>query len=144
MTSLWNRSSMRGFMAGIAGVGVLRFILTVVGLPDSIVKYVSMTAVILAGTVYFAIATKSHKERLYASYLLILPYLVIEVAALSYTWATGQQTIFHSREYSLGFSIAQHTLGHLVGGLSWEPLFLFLFMELLWAIGAGVRLVFKR
>ena len=131
-------------MAAIAGVGVLRFILTVAGLPDSSVKYVSMTIVILAGTVYFAFATRSHKERLYASYLLILPYLIIEVAALGYTWATGQQTIFHSKDYSLGFSIAQHTLGHLVGGLSWEPLTLFLFMELLWAVNAGVSLLFRR
>jgi hypothetical protein len=135
---------MRGFMAAIAGVGVLRFILTVAGLPDSSVKYVSMTVLILAGTVYFAFATGSHKERLYASYLLILPYLIIEVAALGYTWATGQQTIFHAKEYSFGVSIAQHTLGHLVGGLSWEPLTLFLFMELLWAINAGVRRLFKK
>lgn len=131
-------------MAGIAGVGVLRFILTIAGLPDSVVKYASMTVLILAGTMYFAIATKSHKERLFAAYMLILPYLVIEVAALGYTWATGQQTIFHSKDYSLGFSIAQHTLGHLVGGLSWEPLTLFLFMELLWAVNAGARLLFKR
>ena len=131
-------------MAAIAGVGGLRFILTVAGLPDSGVKYASMTVLILAGTVYFAFATRSHKERLYASYLLILPYLIIEVAALGYTWATGRQTIFHAKEYSFGVSIAQHTIGHLVGGLSWEPLTLFLFMELLWAINAGVRLLFKK
>jgi hypothetical protein len=103
-----------------------------------------MTAVIFAGTVYFAFATRSHKERLYAAYLLILPYLIIEVAALGYTWATGHQTIFHSKDYSFGFSIAQHTLGHLVGGLSWEPLTLFLVMELLWAVNAVVGLLFKR
>lgn len=127
---------MKGFIAGIAGIGALRFILTVAGLPDNTVKYFSMTAVILAGTLYFAISTKTHKERLYASFLLILPYLIIEVAALGYTWATGQQTIFHSRDYSLGFSIGQHALGHLVGGLSWEPLSVFLLMELLWAVYA--------
>jgi hypothetical protein len=130
-------------MAAIAGVGVLRFILTVAGFPDSSVKYVSMTVVIFAGTVYFAFATGSHKERFFAAYLLILPYLLIEVAALGYTWATGHQTIFHAREYSFGFSIAQHTIGHLIGGLTWEPLALFVAMELLWAGRAVLRLLFK-
>lgn len=121
-------------MAGIAGIGVLRFLLTIAGLPDSVVKYFSMTAVIVAGVLYFSVATTTHKDRLYASYFLTLPYLLIEVAALGYTWATGHQTIFHSTDYSFGFSIAQHTLGHLVGGLTWEPLTLFILMELIWAI----------
>jgi len=130
---------MKGFLATIFAMGVTRFVLTIAGLPDGIVKYFSMTVIIMAGTLYFAIATSTHKERLKASYLLIFPYLIVEVAALGYTWASGRQTIFHSADYSLGFSIAAHTLGHLVGGLSWEPLTLFALMEIIWGIVMLVR-----
>jgi hypothetical protein len=125
----------------IAAVGILRFVLSVSGFPNSTVKFVSMSVVILAGTIYFAFATPTHKGRLKDAYLLVLPYLVIEVLALGYTWATGQQTIFHAEEYSLGYGIAAHTVGHLVGGLTWEPLFLFLAMEVIWAIYTGCRMV---
>ena len=119
-------------MAAILCMGVIRFTLTVTGVPDSTVKYFSMTSVIAAAAVYFAITTRTHRERLNAAFLLILPYMVIEVAALAYTWATGHQTIFHAEEYSFGVSVMVHTIGHLVGGLTWEPLLLFLTMELIW------------
>jgi hypothetical protein len=132
---------MKGFIAAILAVGVIRFVLSVAGLPNSTVKYVSMSVVILVGTIYFALATPTHKGRLKDAYLLILPYLVVEVLALGYTWATGHQTIFHAGEYSLGYGIAAHTIGHLVGGLTWEPLFLFLVMEVVWAICVGGRMV---
>jgi hypothetical protein len=39
----------------------------------------------------------------------------------------------------MGFSIAQHTIGHFVGGLTWEPLFVFVLMEIIWLLYAGVR-----
>jgi hypothetical protein len=130
---------MRGFIAAIFFMGVLRFVLTLSGLPDSIVKYFSMTAVSIVGLVYFALATGAHKERLKASWLLVLPYMVVEVAALGYTWASGRQTIFHSADYSFGMSLAVHTIGHLVGGLTWEPLTVFIIMEVVWLIATGVR-----
>jgi hypothetical protein len=124
---------MKVFMACVFGMGVLRFILTVIGLPDSTVKYFSMTAVIALGVLYFAVTTDTHRERLHAAFFLIIPYMIIEVSALAFTWATGRQTIFHAEEYSMGLSIVQHTLGHLAGGLTWEPLIAFLFMEIVWA-----------
>ena len=125
---------MKWFIGAILAMGIIRFVLTISGLPDSIVKYFSMTVIVTAGTVYFAIATGAHKERLKASYFLILPYLIVEVAALGYTWASGRRTIFHSADYSFGLPIAQHTIGHLVGGLTWEPLSVFLLMEIIWGI----------
>jgi len=132
---------MKGFILAIVAVGIIRFVLSVSGFPNSIVKFASMSVVILAGAIYFSYATPTHKGRLKDAYFLILPYLVIEVLALGYTWVTGHQTIFHAQEYSLGFGVAAHTLGHLVGGLTWEPLFLFLVMEVIWAIYAGSRMI---
>jgi len=135
---------MKGFIAAITAVGVVRFVLSIAGLPNSTVKYVSMTLIILAGVVYFALTTPTHKGRLKAAYLLIMPYLVVEVLALGYTWMTGRATIFHAREYSLGYGIAAHTLGHVAGGLTWEPLALFVVMEILRAIYAGGSMIVGR
>ena len=134
---------MKGSIVAIAAMGVMRFVLDAGGIPKDIVKYFSMTAVMIACSVYFAIAAETHKERLKAAYLLVMPYMAVEVIALSYTWATGRQTIFHAAEYSLGYSVAVHTLGHLVGGFTWEPLFGFLMMEIIWGIYSGGRSLLK-
>ena len=83
---------MKTAIIAIAAMGVIRFTLDQSGVSHDIVKYFSMTAVIIAGTLYFAITTSTHKERLKASYFLILPYLIVEVAALGYTRASGRQT----------------------------------------------------
>ena len=135
---------MKAFIVCVLAMGVLRFLLSIAGIPDGTVKYFSMTAVIAVGALYFALATRSHRERLQAAFLLVVPYMIVEVGTLAYTWATGHQTIFHSNDYSLGFSIAAHTIGHFVGGLTWEPLFLFLLMEVIWGVATlGARLISK-
>jgi hypothetical protein len=118
-------------MAAIALVGIIRFGLTVSAVPDELVKFASMTAVIAAGTLYFGIVSARRTERLKNAYLLILPYMIVEVTALGYTWATGRATIFHAPQYSLGTGLPLHTFGHLIGGLTWEPLMLFLLMEII-------------
>src|SRR6266699_4878674 len=133
------RVFMKASIVAIAAMGMMRFILDAGGVPKDIVKYFSMTAVMIACSVYFAIAAETHKERLKAAYLLVMPYMAVEVIALSYTWATGRQTIFHAAEYSLGYSIAVHTLGHLVGGFTWEPLLIFALIEVVWGIYTGGR-----
>src|SRR5919198_3536129 len=143
------KTSMKFFIAAIAVMGVIRFVLTMAGLPNTVVKFASMTVIIMAGTLYFAIDSKTHKERLKAAYLLIVPYMIVEVAALGYTWLTGQPTIFHAQEYSFGTlpagssdptaGIAAHTIGHFVGGLTWEPLSVFVVMEIVWLIYWGSR-----
>ena len=134
---------MKAFIAAIAAMGVIRFVLNTSGVPNEIVRYFSMTALMIIGAIYFAVATSTHKERLKAAYLLVMPYMAIEVLALGYTWASGHQTIFHAAEYNMGTSIAVHTIGHLVGGFTWEPLFGFLVMEIVWGIYAGGRSLLK-
>jgi len=135
---------MKLFISAIVVVGAVRFALSVSGVPDQIVKFVSMTVIILAGTFYFSIVSSSHKERLKDAYLLILPYMLVEVFALGFTWATGRRTIFHTAEYSFGTSLPVHTLGHLIGGLTWEPLSIFVIMEIIRGIYAGGRVLLGR
>jgi len=135
--------ALKAFIIAIAAMGVLRFILTVSGLPNNVVKYFSMTAIMTIAQVYFAAVTSSHKERLKVSFFLVMPYMIVEVLALGYTWASGRQTIFHASEYTMGTSIRVHTIGHLVGGLTWEPLLVFAVMEVFWLIFTAARSVFK-
>jgi hypothetical protein len=135
------KQAMKIFIALIAFTGVIRFVLTTAGVSNDVVKYASMTIVIMAGSLYFGATTSTHKDRLKAAYLLILPYMVVEVATLSFTWSTGRPTIFHAPEYSMGTGIAVHTLGHLAGGLTWEPLMVFIVMEIVWAIAWSGRWV---
>jgi hypothetical protein len=104
-----------------------------------------MSGVILAAIVYFALTTTTHKERLQAAFLLVLPYMVIEVAALGYTWISGHQTIFHAYEYSFGGTpLGLHLIGHFIGGLTWEPLIVFGLMEIVWLISRPVVAVLHR
>jgi hypothetical protein len=133
------KTSMKLFIAAIAVMGVIRFALTMAGLPNDVVKFASMTVIMMAGMLYFAVVSATHKERLKAAYWLVLPYMIIEVAALGFIWITGHQTIFHAQEYSFGMGIAAHTIGHLVGGLTWEPLSMFVVMEIVWFIYSGGR-----
>lgn len=129
---------MYALIFAILAVGVVRFALSVSGLPNNVVTFASMSAVILIGAVYFALTAATHWERLQAAFLLVLPYMVIEVAALGYTYLTTRQTIFHAEEYSLGFPIGAHLLGHFVGGLTWEPVTVFVIMEIAWLISRGL------
>ncbi len=130
-------------MLAIFAMGIIRFALSFAGAADNVVKYASMTVLLIASSIYFAIICDARKDRLKAAYLLILPYMIVEVAALSYTWATGKQTIFHAPQYSFGTGIGLHTLGHLIGGLTWEPLFGFLMMEIIHAAYVRGRAILK-
>ncbi len=125
------------FLSAIAAVGAVRFALSVAGLPDEKTRYASMTAIIVAGVAYFALTLPSWRKRLIAAYLLILPYMVVELSALGYEWATGRHTVFHAPQYSFRTPVSIHFLGHFVGGLTWEPLILFLLMEIIRAIYVG-------
>jgi hypothetical protein len=116
------------FMVAILLVGLARLGLTLSGAPDEVTKYVSMTVVILAGAVYFGAASFTWKQRLAIAYLLILPYMAVELVGIGYTWATGKTTIFQVPQYSFGLDVSAHFWGHLVGGLTWEPLSLFVVM----------------
>jgi hypothetical protein len=122
-----SKGAIVGFMVAILLVGLVRLRLVVSGAPDEGTKY-AMTLVILAGCLYFGAASPSWKGLLAVSYLLILPYMAVEVVGIGYTWATGKTTIFHVPQYSLGLDLDLHFWGHLVGGLTWEPLSLFVVM----------------
>lgn len=131
MDRVYDRKEVRNalwFGVAILAVGALRFVLTVSGVADDTVKYASMWAVILAGCFYFGVQVFSYRQLLVVAYLLILPYMTVELLALGYTWMSGRHTIFHVPQYSFNTPIHVHFWGHLIGGLTWEPLAVFLVM----------------
>ncbi len=139
MSDMIRRPTAKFFAAAIIVMGIVRFALTSARLPDSTVKFFSMTFVICVGTLYFALTTATHKDRLKASYILLIPYMLIEVSVLGYAWATGRPSIFHTKDYSFGTTLPVHTIGHFVGGLTWEPLITFAVMELIWIVAVGLQ-----
>lgn len=60
--------------------------------------------------------------------------MAVELGGIGYTWATGKTTIFHINQYSFGLPVGRHFWGHLVGGLTWEPLSVFAVMLIVRAL----------
>lgn len=128
------------FILLIVGVGTARLILTLVGVGNESVRFASMTAVILAGIVWFGSHPTAWRSRVWIAYALILPYALIETLGLGLTWITGIPTIFQAPEYSMGATIRVHFIGHLVGGLTWEPLSAFVILTVLaWLFRLALR-----
>lgn len=130
------RTDLPVFVLLILGVGAARFVLSFAGVGNELVRYASMTAVIVAATVWFGSRPTLWRRRLRISYALVIPYMLVETAGLGYTWLSGRETIFQAPEYALDFAIEWHLLGHVAGGLTWEPFTVFAIMSVLsWAIG---------
>ena len=121
--------ALRFFVPAIFGVGCVRFALSVSGVDNSLTRYASMTVVIAIAILYFASRPSQRRERLIISYALIAPYMLVETLSLGYTWRTGTATIFHTPPYTFGVELPVHFWGHIVGGITWEPLFVFLLIS---------------
>lgn len=140
---LWGKKrTVIGFVIAILAVGALRFALSLAGVPDRLTTYCSMTLVIVVGTPYFAIVCPRWSDRLLAAYVLFLPYTLVDVVALGYTWLTGNPTIFQRHEHiAFGLTAGQHLSVMLVSGLTTGPLFTFVVMSAIawvyWKVRTG-------
>jgi hypothetical protein len=139
------RTAVVTFVFAILGVGLTRFALTLLGVPDRITTFFSISAVIGVGLLYFGLTCEKWRDRMIAAYVLFVPYTVIAVTALGYTWITGQPTIFQRHEHSMtGLTVGPHFTVMLIGGFSIEPWAAFAFMSLIAWIAMWVRRVFAR
>jgi hypothetical protein len=126
----------------IAAVGVLRLALSLAGVPDAATKWISLTAVALAATVYYGIAVHTKG---FGSYRHLLPLHVIQGAVASVivivgiliSAATGRPNIFTAPEYGGTLSVPLHIGGHVLGGIIIGPL-------IGWAISSLVMLITKK
>src|SRR5437764_14375728 len=95
------RTAVAGFVTAILLVGVLRFGLTLSGVPDRVTTFFSISVVIAVGALYFGVTCREWRDRMLAAYVLIVPYTLIAVPPLGYLWITAQSTLFQRQQHSM-------------------------------------------
>jgi hypothetical protein len=132
-------------MALIAGVTLLRLVLSLAGIPDSSVKWVSATVVTLACALVYAARVHttgfgSYKQILPVVWLQAVSAQVIIIAAIALAIFTNHDNIFTVPEFAGGQDGKNwfpHVFGHVVLGGIVGPL-------ILWGLGSLVMLVTKK
>jgi hypothetical protein len=121
------------FLVLIAVVGVARLALSLGGVPNSAARWLSISAVLWIGVLYFSI--RAHTTG-FGSYLSLLPIFVLQslvaqaviITGIIIAIVTGVDNIFSAPEYSFGgdgktwFHVGAHlvlgtTIGSLIGWL---------------------------
>jgi hypothetical protein len=129
-------------LAVIVAVGVLRLALSLAGVADATTKWLSMTVVVLAATVYYGVVVHTKG---FGSYRQLLPLVVIQgivsslivIVGILISAATGRPNIFTAPEYGGQLSVPLHIGGHVLGGLIVGPL-------ISWAVASLVMFVTKK
>jgi len=134
------------WLALIAAVGLARLGLSLAGLPDSAVMFLSMTAVGWAAVIYYGVAVHTKG---FGSYKQLLPLMISQVVIVQSIAVTGIllaiagfPNIYAAPEYS-GPPFARstnqwsHALAHLTIGMV-VPVLLW------WGVGSLVLLITKR
>lgn len=130
------------FLGLLAAVGLARLGLSLAGLPDTTVRWLSMNVVGWAGALYYGVAVHTSG---FGSYKQILPLAFFQtvlqqaIAVLGILLAIGGlPNIYAAPEYSFGAqSQWAHVLAHLTIGIVVPPI-------LLWAVASLVLLITKR
>src|SRR5262245_28130790 len=125
-------------------VGFLRLALSLAGVPNSTVKWLSVTGVAMIGIIYCAIkvprtgfGTYRHLFPLYWVQASIANFIIAGGIALAAV--TGTSNIYSADEYSPtgGVSPWLHALGHVIDGIFIGPI-------IGWVIGSAIMFVFKK
>ena len=132
----------KAFLVALAVVGLARLGLSLAGLPNATVLWLSMNVVVWAGTVYYGAAVYT---RGFGGYRQLLPLLLFQmllfqgIAVLGILRAVaGRPNIFAAPEYSFGAqSQWVHALAHLTIGIVVPVL-------LTWGIASLVMLVTRK
>jgi hypothetical protein len=106
----------------IVVVGLARLLLSLAGMPNSTVKFLSITVVGLIGIFYYGIRVHTTG---FGSYKQLLPLIVIQnvvthtliIAAIVLARLTHQVNIYSAPEYGGNAAARYHILGHLLIGM---------------------------
>ena len=126
----------------VAVVGVLRLVLSLAGVPNGSVKWLSMTVIAAAAIFYYGVRVYTSG---FGSYKQILPLLVIQntlvhgivILGILLTIFTGRANIFTAPEYGGAINQWAHIGAHIGIGV-------IAFSLVGWAIASLVMLVTKR
>ena len=131
----------RVVLALLAAAGLARLFLSLAGLPNDTVRWVSMNAVGWAGIVYYGIAGAgrgfTYKQLLPLALFQTLVFQAVAVLGIALTIA-GQPNIYSAPEFSMGAqSQTAHLLAHLTIGVVIATL-------LSWGVACLVMLIAKK
>jgi hypothetical protein len=128
----------------IAVVGLARLGLSLAGLPDRTVTWLSMSVVAWAGAVYYGVTVHTTG---FGSYKQLLPLVFLQMALLNAIAVlgivlsiAGLRNIYGTPEYSGPF-FAQNQWGHIVGHLT---LGMIVPTLVLWGVASLVMLITKK
>jgi hypothetical protein len=132
----------KAFLGLLAAVGLARLGLSLAGLPNTTVMWLSMNVVLWAATLYYGVAVHTSG---FGSYKQLLPLVFFQtvlqqsIAVLGILLSiAGFQNIFAAPEYSFGGqSQWAHILAHLTIGIVVPSL-------LLWGVASLVMLITKK
>ena len=132
-------------LAIVAGVALLRLALSLAGLPNSSVKWLSATvALLVCGLVWsarvYTTGFGSYKQILPVVWLQAVATNLVIIAGIALAIFSGKDNIFTVPEYANnqdGKNWFPHVFGHTIAGAVIEPL-------LLWGLGSLVLLVTKK
>lgn len=129
----------KGFLILILVVGLARLILSLAGVPNATVKFLSMTVLLLLGLIYYSVRVHTSG---FGSYKQLLPVLalpvilsnLISVFAIVLSIVTGKENIF-SAERAGGASWG-HAFAHVLAMIVVSVIF--------WGIGSLIMLLAKK
>ena len=112
----------RVFLILIVVVGLARLFLSLAGMPNSTVKFLSITVIGLIGIFYYGIRVHTTG---FGSYKQLLPLIVIQnvvthtliIAAIVLARLTHQVNIYSAPEYGGNAGTRFHILGHVLIGM---------------------------
>jgi len=133
----------KGFLILILVVGFARLGLSLVGVPNATVKFVSLTVLLLLGLIYYSVRVHtsgfgSYKQLLPVLALAVILANLIIVSGIMLAMGTGKDNIFSAPEYSGGAN--GKTWGHVAGHL----IVMVVGPLILWGIGSLIMLLTKK
>ena len=133
----------KGFLILVLVVGLARLGLSLAGVPNATVKFVSLTVVLLLGLIYYSVRVHtsgfgSYKRLLPVLALTVIVAQVVVVSGIMLAIGTGKDNIFSAPEYSGGAN--GKTWGHVAGHL----IVMVVGPLILWGIGSLIMLVTKK
>jgi hypothetical protein len=129
-------------LVAVAVVGLARLALSLAGVPNAAVAWLSMTVLTAAGTVYYGVAVHTHR---FGGYRQILPLVFFQMVVQQaiavigiMTAIAGFPNVYAAPEFSPGGSNQWlHALAHLTVGIVVPTL-------LMWGVGSLVLAVARR
>jgi hypothetical protein len=96
----------KGFLILVLVVGLARLGLSLAGVPNATVKFVSLTVVLLLGLIYYSVRVHtsgfgSYKRLLPVLALTVIVAQLIVVGGIMLAMGTGKDNIFSAPEYSV-------------------------------------------